>query len=74
MVIIIFIAFIVQFWFRPDYVQHSCKVDLSDGSNYAIVEVDEPDKVGQRFADWDIQFSPEGLVVRFPPMYYAPDW
>ena len=58
---------------RADYTQVSCEIDVK--SNYALIGMKNTADVGKaRTHEYDIQFEPNGLTLRFPPTYYAPEW
>jgi hypothetical protein len=58
---------------RATYVEESCEVDA--GSDYAVISMDTVSAVGKHLPSrYNIQFDPKGIVLRFPPEFYAPDW
>jgi hypothetical protein len=57
---------------RQNFVQTSC---LIEEDHYALINMrrsDEPSKPGM--FESDIQFGPDGIVVRFPPEWYGARW
>lgn len=52
--------------------QYACEIVPS---KYAFVEMVDSNKIGAAQAPpYNIQFDPEGMVVRFPPNYYGLHW
>ena len=58
---------------RPDYSQISCEIDRTD--DYAVIWfVKDSDRALPHPHRYSINFQPAGVVVRFPPEYFAPQW
>jgi hypothetical protein len=55
------------------YIQTSCEINAEH--NYAEIGMKKASAAGVASGrEYDIQFGTDGLVVRFPPWYYAPRW
>ena len=54
-----------------DYVQVSCEVTPA----YAVIWIDSPAESARHAPlRFNVQFDPNGVVVRLPPQFYGPDW
>ena len=54
-----------------DYLQSGCEVD----NERAVIWMATPSDIREgRKNLYNIEFQPQGSVIRFPPQFYAPDW
>jgi hypothetical protein len=66
-------AFVVFGRDTSEYFETRCVV--WEDNSFAIIGMKKkPGFLDKSPREYDIQFGPDGLVVRFPPIYYAPSW
>jgi hypothetical protein len=57
---------------KKDYVQSTCAIDEK---KYAIISMKHDDETSKPNAfESNIQFGHDGIVVRFPPIWYGSAW